>query len=93
MNKKDIAKNLSTKTLLSAKESLQAVEIIFEIIEESLLSGDEVSVVNFGKFMLQKQKPRPVRNPKTMEEMTLKSFDFVKFKPSSNLKNKLKTKE
>lgn len=93
MNKKDIAKQLSSKTLLSSKESLQAVEVIFEILEESLLSGSEVSIVNFGKFMLQKQKPRPVRNPKTMEEMTLKSFDFVKFKPSSNLKNKLKTKE
>lgn len=93
MNKKDIAKNLSSKTLLSAKESLQAVEIMFEIMEESLTSGDEVSIVNFGKFVLQKQKPRPVRNPKTMEEMTLESFNFVKFKPSSNLKNKLKTKE
>jgi DNA-binding protein HU-beta len=92
INKKDLARKLSDKTLLSIKESSQIIEELFEIISDELSVGNEISVVNFGKFLLYKQKPRPVRNPKTMKEMVLEEFLSVKFKPSIYIKNKVKNK-
>jgi nucleoid DNA-binding protein len=92
INKKDLARKISEKTLLSIKESSQVVEVLFDSITEELSSGKEVSIVNFGKFVLYKQKPRPVRNPKTMQEMILEEFFSVKFKPSTYIKDKVKNK-
>ena len=48
-NKKDLAKKISKKTLLSSKESLQVVEALFESIIEELELDEEVSIVGFGK--------------------------------------------
>jgi nucleoid DNA-binding protein len=90
INKKDIAKKISENNLLTAKESIKIVEEIFEYIEESLLNDEEVSIVGFGKFFLYVHKPRPVRNPKTLEPMTLVPYKSIKFKPSDKLKKKLK---
>ena len=92
INKKELARKLSKKTLLSIRESAQVIEQLFEAIAQELSDGGEVSIVNFGKFTLYKQKPRPVRNPKTMQEMTLDEFLSVKFKPSIYIKNKVKNK-
>jgi nucleoid DNA-binding protein len=92
VNKKDLARKISEKTLLSLKESSQVIEILFESIAEELSNENEVSIVNFGKFTLYKQKPRPVRNPKTMQEMILEEFLSVKFKPSTYIKDKVKNK-
>ena len=92
-NKKDLAKTLSRRTLLSQKESNQAVEIIFDSIIEALEDGEEVSIVGFGKFYLYQHKPRPVRNPKTQEEMMLKPYKSLKFKSSEKIKKYLKNKE
>ena len=92
-NKKDLAKKISKKTLLSIKESTQIVETIFDSILEELERDEEVSIVGFGKFYLYQHKPRPVRNPKTQEEMTLKPYKSLKFKCSDKIKRYLKSKE
>lgn len=93
LNKKALAKRISYKTLLTQKESIQVVDILFDLILEELKRDGEVSIVNFGKFYLYKQKPRPVRNPKTKEEMVLDEFKTLKFKPSIYIKNILKDME
>ena len=92
-NKKDLAKKISKKTLLSVKEATQVVEIIFDSILEELEKDEEVSIVGFGKFYLYQHKPRPVRNPKTQEEMTLKPYKSLKFKCSDKIKRYLKSKK
>jgi nucleoid DNA-binding protein len=92
INKRDLARRVSKRTLLSIKESVQVIDVLFDAMLEELSNDNEISIVNFGKFFLYKQKPRPVRNPKTMEEMILEEFETVKFKQSDNLKQKLKIK-
>jgi len=91
-NKAMLARKLASKTLLSIKESSQIIDSLFESIAQELSEGNEISIVNFGKFTLYKQKPRPVRNPRTHEEMILDEFFSVKFKPSLYIKNKVKNK-
>jgi len=73
MNKKELAKRIASKTLLSQKEAYQVLEATIESIIEGLEEGGEVSIVGFGKYYLYTHAPRPVRNPKTQEEMMLDS--------------------
>ena len=86
VNKKFLARKLARKTLLSLSESTEFIEYLFQEILHQLLEGSDVSIVNFGKFYTYRRKERPVRNPSTMEEYTLKPLNEVKFKPSEFVK-------
>jgi len=93
VNKKELAKKVASKTLLSQKEALQAIDALIDSIIESLEEEGEVSLVGFGKYYLYTHSPRPVRNPKTQEEMILKSYKSVKFKVSDKIKKHFKNIE
>lgn len=93
INKKELAKRISKNTLLTQKESLDFLEVALKEITSSLEEGNEVSLVGFGKFYLYEHSPRPVRNPKTQEEMILKSYKSVKFKVSEKIKKHFKNLE
>jgi len=90
VNKKELAKKLAKQTFLNQKESGMVVEELFDIILNEIKSGEEVSVVGFGKFYLYEHAARPVRNPKTQEKMTLKSYKSLRFKTSNVIKKLLK---
>tara|TARA_Y100000034_G_C6840051_1_gene379949 strand:- start:551 stop:835 length:285 start_codon:yes stop_codon:yes gene_type:complete len=90
VNKKDLAKKVAEKTLLSQKEALQVIDSLFDAVIESLEEDGEVSIVGFGKYYLYTHASRPVRNPKTQEEMTLKPYKSVKFKVSDKIKKHFK---
>ncbi len=90
LNKKGLAKKLAKKTFLNQKESNMVVEELFDILIEELKSSGEVSIVGFGRFYLYEHTPRPVRNPKTQEEMVLKPYKSLKFKSSNVIKKILK---
>ena len=93
INKKDLAKKVSSKTLLSQKEALQVIDAFIDSVVESLEEEGEVSLVGFGKYYLYTHSPRPVRNPKTQEEMILKSYKSVKFRVSDKIKKHFKDLE
>lgn len=90
INKKGLASKLAQKTCVTKKEAEQIVDLLFEEIVEELEQGGEVSIVGFGKFFLYHHSPRPVRNPKTQEEMMLEPYRSVKFKVSDKLKKHFK---
>jgi len=91
-SKKDIVKMLSKRTILNQKESSKVINELFKIIEEMVVEDEEVKISGFGKFFLYNHSSRPVRNPKTKEELMLKPFSSVKFKSSILLKNRVKKK-
>ena len=93
MNKKELAKRVASKTLLSQKESYQVLEAVIESIIEGLEEEGEVSIVGFGKYFLYTHASRPVRNPKTQEEMTLDSYQSVKFRVSDKIKKYFKNRK
>jgi nucleoid DNA-binding protein len=90
--KKDIASELRSRTLLTKKEAESVIDEIFSIISDFAAEGDDVNLTGFGKFYLYIHRPRPVRNPKTKEEMILEEYVSIKFRPSTKVKNLLKDK-
>jgi nucleoid DNA-binding protein len=90
INKKGLAAKIAQKTCITKKEAVQVVDLLFEEIVEELEDNGEVSIVGFGKFYLYQHSPRPVRNPKTQEEMLLKPYKSIKFRVSDKLKKHFK---
>jgi nucleoid DNA-binding protein len=90
INKRELAKKIAEKTLLSQKEALQVIDELVDSIIGGLEEDGEVSIVGFGKFFLYEHSARPVRNPKTQEEMLLKPYKSVKFKVSDKIKKHFK---
>lgn len=91
INKKELAKKVSERSMLTQAESLDVLGLFLEEIISSLEEDEEVSLVGFGKFYLYEHSARPVRNPKTQEEMLLKPYKSVKFKVSDKIKKKFKS--
>lgn len=90
LNKKQLAKKLSKRTFLNQKEADMVVEELFDLMLDELQAGEDISVVGFGRFYLYEHAPRPVRNPKTQQEMILKPYKSLRFKASNVVKKALK---
>nr|WP_308477876.1 integration host factor subunit alpha [Nannocystis poenicansa] len=87
MTKADIIERVSDELGgLSKKEAVDMVEIVLELIKETLASGESVKLPGFGNFVVRYKTTRRGRNPKTGEEMMLEARRVLTFKPSNRLK-------
>ena len=81
----EVAKVTGTK-----KEAVLAVEIILGTIKQTLKKRENIFLSGFGTFKAVKRKARKGRNPKTGEEVKVKSMHLVKFKPGKAFKEAVK---
>ncbi len=89
MNKNDLVQKLSDRTGIDRMDAQKAVDGVFEIITESLKSGDEVRVTGFGVFVVSARAGGKGRNPQTGEEMTIKASKAARFRAGKPLKDAL----
>ena len=88
LGKRDISKNISSKTQISSKESLNILNKFIEIVCSETKSKD-VKISNFGTFYVHKSPVRLGRNPKTKKKYTIPKRSKVSLKVSSYIKNYL----
>ena len=74
---------------LNKREAKELIECFFEQIKKSLEDGNDIKLSGFGNFVLRNKLPRPGRNPKTGEEVTISERRVVTFKSGLKLKSKL----
>ncbi len=91
-NKEYIIKRLKECTLLTKKETEIVVDSLLSIILDEIKHGNEIHLVGFGKFYPYKHSARPVRNPQTLEDMTLDEYTSMRFKSSEVIKELLKVR-
>jgi integration host factor subunit alpha len=89
MTKADLVSKIYDKVGLSKKESTMIVELIFEIIRNSLENRDKVKISGFGNFNIRTKKVRRGRNPQTGEEIAITARNVLTFKASPVLKKAL----
>lgn len=89
MNKQELSQQLSERAGIGKNEAAKAVDALFDIIAETLKSGDEVRLTGFGVFGVQHRKEGKGRNPQTGEEITIKASKNAKFRPGKQLKDSL----
>lgn len=87
MNKKELVETVSQQRDISKKEAEILVDTVFDIITESVVSGNKVLISGFGTFKVNDRKARKGISPKTQEEMIIPASKTVTFKPSNRLKD------
>ena len=89
INKKDLVEVVAEEGHFSKKDSRVAVDLIFDLIEKSLLNVQEVNISNFGVFVPKTKQSRDGTDPKTHKRIVIKQKRTVTFRPSKELKGKL----
>ncbi len=87
MTKAEIVEQINERVGFSKKESAELVEKVFQIIKDTLASGEKVKISGFGNFVVREKNARKGRNPQTGEEIRLSARRVLTFKPSLVLKN------
>ena len=89
INRKDIVEVVAEEGHLSKKDSRVAVDLVFDLIEKSIMNGQEVNVTNFGVFAPVQKQSRDGTDPKSHKRIRIKEKKTVSFRPSKQLKEKL----
>ncbi|MBN2466883.1 MAG: integration host factor subunit alpha [Deltaproteobacteria bacterium] len=89
MTKADIVENIYEKVGLSKEESARIVELLLEIMKQTLEQGDKIKISGFGNFMVRQKRSRRGRNPQTGEEIEISARKVLTFKASPILKKAL----
>ncbi|MBN6739328.1 integration host factor subunit alpha [Acidithiobacillus sp. MC6.1] len=93
VTKKEITDRLRDGMGLTAGESRQLVESLFNHIRKALAGGEDVLLSGFGRFHLREKRDRPGRNPRNGEPFTISRRRVVMFKASTLLKNEVMNRE
>lgn len=93
LTKQGIIENIILNTGLSRKEAVSAIESLIDIIKETLMRGDDVSLSGFGKWSVRSKTQRRGRNPKTGEEIAIAPRRVVSFSLSDVLRDRLEEKK
>ena len=93
MTKTDLVEVIYERVGLSRKDAADAVDIVLEIIKDSLRRGEKVKVSGFGSFVVNRKRARRGRNPQTGDPLIIDSRCVLSFKASDILKERLCRKE
>jgi len=89
MTKADIVENIYERVGLSKEESARIVELVLEIMKETLEKGEKIKISGFGNFIVRQKRTRRGRNPQTGEEIEISARKVLTFKSSPVLKRRL----
>jgi DNA-binding protein HU-beta len=87
MNKGDFVGAIADASGLTKADTERAVEGMFKVVKKTLKSGDSISLVGFGTFVVRKRAARIGRNPRTGEPIKIKASKVPAFKAGKALKD------
>lgn len=90
MTKAEIVQAIYSKVGgFSRKESADLVDLVFEMMKETLGQGEKIKISGFGNFVLRDKRQRPGRNPQTGQAIRISERRVLTFKASQILKQTL----
>jgi nucleoid DNA-binding protein len=89
MTKRDIAKNISEQSGITVLLALEAVQMVFDGIRETLLDEGRIELRNFGIFEVKRRRARKARNPRTGERVSVPEKTVVTFKPGREMQERV----
>ena len=87
MNKSELIDAVASGAELSKSEAARAVDCVIGAITQALKSGDQVTIVGFGTFLVRHREARAGRNPRTGETIQIKASNVPAFKAGKALKD------
>ena len=89
LTKEKIIEDIYHNVGLSKTQSRKVVERVFEILKQTLESGENLLISGFGKFIVREKAARRGRNPQTTEDLRLRARRVVVFRTSNVLRKKI----
>jgi integration host factor subunit alpha len=89
MTKADLVETIYEKIGFSRKESAEIVDLVFDLMKETLEGGEKIKISGFGNFMVRQKRSRKGRNPQTGSEIQITARRVLSFKPSQVLRKAL----
>jgi DNA-binding protein HU-beta len=87
MNKNDLITAVANNAKLSKADAARAVDALINAVGSSLKKGNEVRLVGFGTFQVQKRKATTGRNPRTGATIKIAASNQPKFRAGKALKD------
>jgi DNA-binding protein HU-beta len=89
MNRGEFVAAIAEQSGLTKADADRALEAMFKVVKKALKSGDTVSLVGFGTFVVRKRAARSGRNPRTGDTIKIKASKVPAFKAGKALKDAL----
>ena len=86
MTKTDLVEVIQENAEMTRTDALDVLEGLLEIVKTTLEGGEDLKIINFGKFEVRQKTARAGRNPQTGEAITIEPRQIVTFKPATLLK-------
>lgn len=87
MNKSELIDAVAEAADLSKASAEKAVNAVLGSVTSALQSGDQVTLVGFGTFLVRERAARTGRNPQTGESMNIAASKAPAFKAGKALKD------
>ena len=89
MNKSELIDAVATRSGVTKSEADRTISAFFDVLTETVKSGDKVAWPGFGSFSTSQSSARTGRNPQTGEAVDIAASTRMKFTPSTALKGEL----
>lgn len=89
MNKSQLIDAIAAGADISKAKAAQVVDLFTDTVTEALKSGDQVTLVGFGTFLVRAREARSGRNPQTGAEIKIAAAKVPAFKAGKALKDAL----
>jgi DNA-binding protein HU-beta len=86
MNKGEFVTFIAEVGGISKADAERSLNLITEAVTKGLKKGEEINLVGFGGWKVQKREAREGRNPKTGEKMRIAAYKQPTFKAGKKLK-------
>ena len=86
MNKSELIDAVAGSADLTKADATKAVEGVLSAVTGALQSGDQVTLIGFGTFLVRHREARQGRNPRTGETIQIKASNVPSFKAGKGLK-------
>jgi len=87
MNKTELIEAMADSADISKAAATRALDGLVDAITSALRTGEQVSLVGFGTFVVRERAARTGRNPQTGAEIKIKASKTPGFKAGKALKD------
>ena len=89
MNKNELISAIADRADLSKSDVGRVIDVLFDVIIQTLKSREEVRLIGFGTFAVTKRAETEGRNPRTGEKIIIPESYQVKFRVGKSLKDSI----
>jgi DNA-binding protein HU-beta len=89
MNKGEFIDRLADRTGQTKKEARSLLDAVLDLVQDTLLQGEDVKLVGFGKFAVRARKASSRINPQTKRPIQVESKVVPLFRPGKELKRQV----